>query len=204
MCGDVDAGKVIERLRGLSYMTPKYPSRPRREYVWNSSEDVLVKVQNNGSPLSEFRFDWKLPRTPRKNMNTVQPLVVEMYMTELSLLAERRLKDAFMAADLPYASVACSYAQPANHLDDDAFTVEVKTAKEDADKAVRIAASVLSSIASGDITETQQGDVENLCHDIRLSNEKTFSNAQHVRRCASAFLYNESLASEKTKNDFPL
>ena len=202
VCGDVDAGKVIERLWGLSYMTPKFPSRPRREYVWNSSEDVLVKVQNNGSPLSEFRFDWKLPRTPRKNMNTVQPLVVEMYMTELSLLAERRLKDAFMAADLPYASVACSYAQPANHLDDDAFTVEVKTAKEDADKAVRIAASVLSSIASGDITETQQGDVENLCHDIRLSNEKAFSNAQHVRRCASAFLYNESLASEKTKNDF--
>ena len=202
VCGDVDAGKVIERIRGLSYMTPKYASKSRREYVWNGSEGVLTKVHQNDSPISVFRMDWRLPRTPKKIMNTVQPLVVDMYMTELSLLAENRIKDAFMAENLPYASVKCSYAQPANHLDDDAFSVEVMVAQGEAGKAISITASVLSSIASGDITETQQGDVENRCYDIRLSNEKAFSNAQHVRRCASAFLHNESLASEKSKNDF--
>ena len=134
VCGDVDAGKVIERLRGLSYMILKYSSRSRRGYVWNSSEGISAKVQNNNSPLSVFRMDWSLPRTPKKNMNSVLPLVVDMYMTELSLLAERRIKSAFMAEGLPYASVICSYTHPANHLDDDAFSIEAKVSQEDAEK----------------------------------------------------------------------
>ena len=202
VCGDVDAGKVIDRIRGYSYMVPRYESRPRRDYVWKGSDSLSVNVEDGCSPLSVFNAVWRLPRTPRKNMHTVQPLVVEMYMTELSLLSEKRIRSALMLADIPYASVRCSYVQPADYLDDDTFSVEVQVAREDAARAVMISASALSSIASGHISEIQQTDVKNIFFDGRLLYERTFSNARHVRRCASAFLYNESLASEKSKNDF--
>ena len=202
VCGDVDAAKTIERLKGLSYITPSYNSNQRREYVWKDMNEVSASVTDVSSPLSAFRAEWRLPRTPKNNMNTVQPLVVEMYMTELSILAERRIKTVLRAADIPYGSVKCSYVLPVNHLDDDAFSVEVKVAHDDVAEAIRLVSSALSSIASGNVSETEQGDVERICFDGRLSGERTFSNAQHVRRCVSAFLYNASLASEKAKNDF--
>lgn len=202
VCGDVDAGKVMERLRGLSFMTAQYESKPRREYVWKNAGGVSATIRESSSGLSGFRAEWRLARTPRQNMNTVQPLVLDMYMRELSFLAERRIKAALCSADIPYASVSCSYVLPANHLDDDAFAVETQVAMADASEAVRIVASALSSIAAGDISASEQGAAENLCFEKMLSNEKSFSNDRHVRICASAFLYNASLASEESKNDF--
>ena len=202
VCGDVDAGKVMERLRGLSFMTAQYESKPRREYVWKNAGGVSATIRESSSGLSGFRAEWRLARTPRQNMNTVQPLVLDMYMRELSFLAERRIKAALCSADIPYASVSCSYVLPANHLDDDAFAVETQVAMADASEAVRIVASALSSIASGNVSASELGAVKNLCFDGMVSNERSISNARHVRRCASAFLYNASLASDESRNDF--
>lgn len=203
VAGDVDAAKVVDKLRTLSYMVPGFDPESRREYVWKDSLDVQAEVlRSSAAGLSSLTARWRLPRTPKSNMNTVQPLVVDMYMTQLAVLAERRIKAALMQEGIPYAAVSCSYDLPVNYLDDDAFSVEVKVDSSNFRTAVELVASAISSVANGNITETEQGDAENIYFDGRLSYVRSFSNAMHVRRCASAFLYNESLASEQDKNEF--
>ena len=203
IAGDVDATKVMDKLRSMSYMISRADSEPRREYVWADSVGVKSEVaaSSNGT-LASIAARWRLPRTPKSLMNTVQPLVVDMYMSQLAILSERRIKQALRQEDIPYASVFCSYEQPANYPDDDMFSVEVKVASADVRDAVKVTAGVLSALAGGDVSVAQQGDAENRYFDGRLSYVRNFSNAMHVARCSSAFLYNESLASEQDKNSF--
>lgn len=203
IAGDVDAAKVVEKLHALSYMVPGFDQESRREYVWKDSLDIKTDVQPSLSDgLSSVTLRWRLPRTPKSRMNTVQPLVVDMYMTQLAIIAERRMRKAMMQKRMPYAYIDCSYELPVNYLDDDAFCVQVKVDSAHVREAIGMVASVMSSLAHGNITETEQGDAENIYFDGRLSSMRNFTNAMHVRKCASAFLYNESLASEKDRNSF--
>ena len=203
VAGDVDAVKVMENLQALSYMVRAFESSPRSEYVWSDTDGVQVgNLPALKGGLSSFTASWRLPRTPKSNMNTVQPLVVDMYMSQLAILSERRIKAALMQEGIPYASVSCSYNHSVKLLDDEAFSVHVKVDSATTRKTIELVASVISSIAQGSITETEQGDVENRYYDRRLSCQMDLSNAMHVRRCASAFLYNESLASEQDRNNF--
>ena len=203
VAGDVDAAKVMENLHALSYMVPAFEPSPRSEYVWSDSHGIQVEtLPALKDSLSFFTARWRLPRTPKSNMNSVQPLVVDMYMSQLAILLERRIKAALMQEGIPYALVSCSYNHSVNLLDDEAFSVHVKVDSATSSKAVELVASVISSLAHGNISETEQGDVENRYYDRRLSCQMDFSNAMHVRRCASAFLYNESLASEQDRNKF--
>ena len=203
VAGDVDAAKVVEKLHALSYMVPSFASSSRREYAWSDSPGVKAEVLPlKADGLSSVTARWRLPRTPKSHMNTVQPLVVDMYMTQLALISERRIKKSLMRKGISYASVRCSYELPVNHLEDEACCVEVKVAPTHICKAIEVVASAISSIVGGNITETEQSDAENRYYDHRLSEVMNFSNAMHVRRCASAFLYNESLASEQDRNAF--
>ncbi len=202
VAGDVDPAKIIEKIRTLSYMVSGFKSAPRREYVWKSRDGVEAEVLASFSELSSFKAQWRLPRAPKKNMNTVQPLVVDMYMNELAILAQKRIGRSLMQASIPYASVKCEYIIPVNHLDDDVFSVEVIVLPEDIETAVSITSSTLASLAEGQISVTDQENAELTYFDNRYSYVRELTNAMHVRRCASAFLYNESLAADAAKNSF--
>ena len=78
--GDIDAVKVAEKLKLFSYMVPGFPSLPRKEYEWTETDTAAVMfVQDSSRNIACVQAEWKLQRSPREYMNTVQPLVYEIY-----------------------------------------------------------------------------------------------------------------------------
>lgn len=203
VAGDVDAAKIVEKLRTLSYMVMSGESISKEEYTWQSASGVNVQINPSSSTsLSSVRIQWKLPRTPRVQMNTVQPLVVDMYVNELAVLARKRIIGSLMKASIPYSSVKSAHEAPRSNLDDNIFYVQVEVLPEDLIKTVSICASALSSLAGGRISVTDQESAEYAYYDKRLSSVRRLSNSAYVDKCMSAFLYNESLALEEAENQF--
>lgn len=202
IAGDVDAATMIEKLRMLSYMVTSKESSAGREYEWVEG-GVELEVSGSGNPqVSCVSATWRLPRTPRAKMNTIQPMVVEKYMSLSAIIAENRIKELLRRRNIPYAEVLCNYIGPANHLDDNRFTVEVKVGPENVRAAVGIIAAAISSLADGRVGPTEFKDVESDYFDSRLALERSLSNATYIARCASAFLYNQSLSSAAQQNRF--
>ena len=201
--GDVDAAAVMGKLRTLSYMVMRSEPVSRDEYAWHSVPGINVQVQpSTSTSLSSIRIQWRIPRTPKAQMNTVQPLVVDMYMNELAILAKKRIISSLRGASIPYSSVECAYLLPQTHLEDNIFSVDVTLAPEDVSKAVSICAGALSSLEAGRVSVSDQESAEYAYYDKRLSSVRTLSNAAYVDKCRSAFLYNESLASAEAENQF--
>lgn len=203
VAGDVDAAAVMGKLRTLSYLVMSSEPASRDEYVWNSTPGINVQVHPSmSSYLSSIRIQWRIPRTPKTQMNTVQPLVVDMYMNELAVLAKKRIVRSLMGASIPYSFVECTYFHPQTYLDDNIFSVDVTLAPEDISKAVSICAGALSSLAAGQISVSDQESAEYAYYDKRLSSVRELSNAAYIDKCRSAFLYNESMASADAENQF--
>lgn len=200
--GDVDAGNVLDKIRMLSYMIPRSESVSRHGYVWENNAVEITSSSNAHSSVSEVSATWRFPRTPLDKMNTVQPLVVEKYMRAAAIVAKRRASSFLRTKNIPFAEVDCRYVLPENYLGDERFSITVKTDSDDMASAVRAVANVMSSLSAGEIGSDELKSAILEYYDDRLLQEKTLSNSIYVRRCASAFLYNESLASDAEQNKF--
>lgn len=201
--GDVDAAKTLDKLRMLSYMLRSAEPVVRRGYVWNNVDQANVSVlEEKSSCLSAVTATWRLPRTPRERMNSVQPLVVEKYMRSLALISRDRIERLLKSRSIPYAEVNARYVLPENHLDDESFSITVKVESSQMLPAIRAIAAVTSSLVSGKIEAMELKDAVLKYFEERLDGETALNNANYVRRCVSAFLYNESLTSTADQNKF--
>ena len=202
IAGDVDPSEVIEKLMMLSYMVPAAEQMPRDGYHWQTSETSSTARVDSSSRMSVVSATWRLPRTPREKMNSVQPLVLEKYIQVAANVAQRRLETLLRSQDIPAAQVQCSFFQSENYLEDRKFEIVVKVAPTHAHSAIGAIAVVMSSISSGKVGADEFKDAARIYFNDRMALEKTLSNSNYVRRCISAFLYNESLASEADERRF--
>ena len=203
--GDVDASSVAEKLKMMSYMTPAVSSSPRVEYEWNPTDSaVFVKVPSASDGLASLMVRWNSSRTPKEYMNTIQPVIYEMYLAELGMIVEERLADAFRLKDIPFADVSCTHLTSLQSSADESFSVSVSVSENDFEEAVRTVAEVLGDIDAGKTDVRDLARMRRVCEDnVRDRSFKTYlSNSEYVDRCVTAFLYNGSLSSLKTKVDF--
>ena len=202
VAGDVDASAVIEKIRMLSYLVPAAGSLPRKGYIWQTSETCSEVSAVPSSQLAVLSATWRIPRSPREKMNTVQPLVLEKYVHVAANVARRRIETLLRSQKVPVAQVQCRYCLPENYLDDNKFEVTLKVEQGDSYSAIRAIATVMSSIASGKIGSLEFKDALSDYFDERIAQEKTLSNSKYIKLCTSAFLYNESLASDVDERKF--
>ena len=84
--GDVDAGRVAEKLRMLSYVCTSGISLPRPEYMWDDRPEVEFMASDTVcGNIAEVSLTWRSPRTPKEYMNTVQPVIYDIALDELAL-----------------------------------------------------------------------------------------------------------------------
>ncbi len=205
IAGDVDASSVAGKLGMLSYMTPAVSSSSRKEYVWNERDTaVYTRVQPVYDGLASFTVMWNSARTPREYMNTVQPVIYELFLAELGMLVEEYIHDGLRRLNIPVAKVECSYRTSLQSSCDEAFSVDVTVAEEDFPAAVEVVAQVMGKIDAGKADINDLIRMKRICMDrFRESSlSPVMTNSQHVDRCVAAFVYNGSLASLKTKGDF--
>ena len=203
--GDVDASSVAEKLKMMSYMTPSAESFARKEYMWSSGDSAaFVNVPDSSESLAFFTVTWTSARTPREYMNTIQPVIYEMYLAELGMIAEETLADAFRLKNIPFAEISCTHQTSLQSSGDETFSVTVSVAEKDFEEAVRTVAEVMGDIDAGKTDVRDLARMKRVCvESVRdRSFESSLSNSEYVDRCVTAFLYNGSLAPLNTKVDF--
>ena len=205
VAGDVDAASVAEKMKMMSYMTPSAPSAPRKEYVWEQKDSAsYVRMPQVHDGIATFTAVWNLSRTPRAYMNTVQPAIYDLFLTELGMVVEEYVKTGFRQYRIPYAEVKCGHVTSVQSSGDESFSVTVSVAEGDFPYAVGVVAEVMGRV---DFGHTDIGDLARMkrtCLDqMKLQVLKPmFNNSEYVDRCAASFLHNGSLATQKAKVDF--
>lgn len=198
VAGDVKTPAVKEKIRMLSYMTPVRDAQTGSPYVWNPEDELKVVTEERpDSRIAVITARWNTPRTSPELMTTIQPAISSLFMGQLGIIAGNRLENAFRQEGIPVTGVGHSYVSSSMSPGDESFIVTLTVGPENLDQAVRILASVMSSIDSGTVTvqEVNRSHERYIEELYSASSHPIRSNAEYIDRCVSAFLYGGSLAS---------
>ncbi|MBE6234129.1 MAG: insulinase family protein [Bacteroidales bacterium] len=195
--GDVNAKDVVTRLSLMSYMTPSSPSATHKEYMWESMDEPVYVINDDVSgDLVTLKATWRLQRTLKEYMNTVQPVIFEGFMNDLGVIATDRIKSYFRQHGVPSANVSYDYIDATESLSDESFSVSVSVSRDNLADAIVAVAHVMSLIDSGAVTsdEVQRAERLNVESYIPYLTSPLKDNGEYVDICTSSFLYNASLA----------
>lgn len=195
--GDVDVNALVEKMKMLSYVIPASKSLGRKEYVWEDRAEVgLCHEAGNVGDVVTISAEWRLQRTPRQYMNTIQPALMERFITQLGMIASDRIAGEFQVSRIPLADVAADYVSAVQTSGDECFRVSLSVRPSDVMFAVGTLASVLGSLDRGDAGIGELKRADRVYLDQHL--ETYTDNSGYVDRCVSAFVQNSSLASRKS------
>ena len=200
IAGDVDAKDVVKRLELMSYMTPSLISQPRPAYVWNDVETPVYSIcENSLNDLAIFKLSWRLPRTPKEFMNTVQPATFESFISELGIIATDKIRTYLANRNVSVADVSYDYRNAVSSFSDESFSVSTTLAADHIADAILATAHVMSEIDAGMTTAEEVKRAEKIYLEKfkRVNFENIHDNTEYVDRCVAAFMYNASLASQK-------
>ncbi|MGM9735406.1 MAG: hypothetical protein ACI3ZL_03235 [Candidatus Cryptobacteroides sp.] len=203
--GDVNVSQIVSRLHYLSLMTPSFPSVPRDGYVWAPSDGPVFKVEDGtayGKP--SISFTWKMQRTPEAFMDTVQPAIFDMIMSELGILASESVKDNMKERGKPVADISWNYVPSSRTSGDESFTMTVVSAPEYLQDVLEVMCGTFAAVNAGrtSVREFRDARAECIASLAKRIASPMRSNSEYVDRCISSFLYNSSLASVKEKYDY--
>jgi zinc protease len=198
--GDIQPAAIEQKLRLLSMMITAGKSEVRDDYVWQDTEEPVYEcAPYYAKNLANVTATWISPRTPKEYMNTVQPAIFQMFVSELGIIAQERLKQRLRLENVPVAEVSYRHINTVKSLGDESFNVSVTVPSEYAELAVKALAEVMSSLDAGGtaVHELEMAKRRYAAMVRTRSNEVIRSNSEYVERCASAFLHNAPLSSDK-------
>lgn len=203
--GDIAPDSVIDKLKMISYMTPSVPSSPRHEYSWEEWDTAsYVHEPASEKGLATMTATWRSARTPWNYMNTVQPVIYEIFLEELGMIAEEHLGNALRSMNIPFADISYDYVTSLHSSGDESFSISVSADEKDFPDVVRILSEVMGGIDSGHTDIRDFTRIKRVCTDLiaERAMEPFTENSAYIDRCVAAFLYNGSLAGLNAKVDF--
>lgn len=199
VAGDIDVNAVKQRIQILSMtISSRLKAGEYGNYLWRPQEKIALGAST--SPIGTVTATYRSPRTGIEMMNTLQPVISDLFASELFLILGRRLKAAFSQAGIPLADYSFDYTGSAQTTGDERFTVKIWTDPARLEQASSTLASVLGTLdrdgvsaeeilfARGCIREGSQRD--NALTQI--------SNAWYMEKCIASYLYGSNLASDAT------
>lgn len=198
IAGDINPSAIIEKMNVFSLMVPsRNPVYKKKEYVWKplSEAEYSFIPSERSSVTVEFRS----PRTPGDQMNTIQPFISELFSNALREVVSNRLRETFLSGNIPVKSLDVEYAGSAASAGDERFLVSVLTSRNQLMPASLAVASILSEICSKGIGIEEYKVARNSVLNGCL---KASTNDAIVRQCVSAYLYGSDLASPAAKAKF--
>lgn len=205
IAGDIQTGKVIERLKMLSMLVPaRFTEDEYEKYVWNSCpEAVWLERRNGDNAVARLEFVYSNSRTPRKLMNTVQPVLFRMMTEDFGEVLQRRVNRAMYKSNIPVSGLMFRHRDSSRESGDEEFALSFWTVPDSLAASVGIVSSVLSSLDKYGVPREEFSYV----HDFNLAayRKKSYesqTNRAYVDKCLSAYLYNGDLASPQNILNF--
>ena len=204
IAGDIDVKDVVKKLELMSYMTPALPSCPRPEYVWNDIKEPVYTVGEDSRNVAVLKLSWRLPRTPKEYMNTVQPVTFESFMSELGNVATDKIRSYLGSRNKSVADVSYEYRDAVSSFSDESFSVTVTVSPDDLADAIIAVAHVMSDIDAGrtDAKDVRRAEKIYFEKNRNIGFNSLHDNTEYMDRCIAAFLYNASLASRQDVMNF--
>ena len=189
VCGDIDAGRIQERMGLLSMMVPTLENNFKGlNYQWNPRDSVSLLVSfNTTQDVAAVNAIFSTERLPKEVMDSPQPLIADAYAKQLGQVVRKRVERSFRAADIPLADFRYRYLDSAQGPDDERYSVTVYTSAARLDAATRGLAAVLSSLKrEGAGAEEYQDTKERLVSEAkRQRGGRKLSNAEHLDKCVA-------------------
>ena len=202
--GDIDKAVVRERMTVFSMMVTsreRLPEPPALE--WNPSDTAVFRfIRAPRQDEATLTVRYSSPRTPREAMNTVQPLVSELFAREMGLIVQDRLERAFRAADIPLARTEAGYRSSADGPGAERHSFSVVTGREDLLRATEAVGAVLGELDTHGASLREFQDARDRFLSSLASVSSAPSNAEWVSRCEAAFLYGAGLADPEYVREF--
>lgn len=204
--GDIDAGAVLNKMNMLSMLVVKgRPAKVNADYVWQSASEAKYEnekpsVRGQATISAEYIY----PRTPEKNMNTVQPLVSQKFASELGIVLKKRLSHALREAGIPVADISYSYISSKDGPGNEKVRISITTSDKCLEEASAVLSGTLASLKTYGTSpeEYRDAQAEMVMNMMREYSGDVKSNTGYVEQCISSYLYGASLASAATSMDF--
>lgn len=203
--GDITPAAIKEKMSVFSMMvTPRKPAAAPDEYVWKETDTLRSRfVHSPQCKVSGVTATYLSPRTPRANMNTVQPLVSEMFALAYGTVAEDRVRSSFRSLGIPVADVRAEYVSSAATPDDEKYRITVYTSDDRLEAATEALGSILADLDRNGATSAEYAHAREIyiSNSVKAAQSRKLTNGQYVDKCISAYLYGSNLASAKTLSD---
>ena len=198
IAGDIKPAAIIERMNVFALMVPfRSPAYKKKEYVWNPSAETEYSFIQ--SAHSSVAVDFRSPRTPDDQMNTIQPFISELFSGALREVVSGRLRETLQARGIPVRSVIVANEGSADSSGDEHFRVSVESSGSWQMPATMAVASTLSEIYAKGVGIEEYKVARNSVLNGFL---KPQTNDALVRQCVSSYLYGADLATPATKARF--
>ncbi len=196
--GDIKTSEIIERMNVFSLMVlSRNPDYARPEYKWVPGSSTEYSFTGSGE--SSLTVDFRSPRTPPEQMNTIQPFISELFLRELKEVVYSRLYESLISRNIPASRLSVKYTGSADSPCDEHFTVMVETSGNQVLPATMAVSSTLSEIASKGIGPDEYRTArEAVLGELSKPQDKDGL----VRRCISSYLYGADLSSPSSKAGF--
>ena len=195
--GDVDAARLRDRLYMMSLMMQTRTPVEDPPYEWKAVRGVRVLgYPSDCNTLALIKFCYRAPRTPRRCMNTPQPLVTEMYSREMGYIVRKRLEGLFAEKDVPLAFAGFRYYDSSVSSGDERYVLTVGVSQQDVPVATTLVSGVLADMDANGVSMEEFRDAK-ASFQARLQQDasRTISNREYVNACVSNYLYGSQMAS---------
>ena len=205
VCGDINASKVLEKLKYMSYMIPAGGADVRYEYPEEKQSAVVFDESvDEASGMIKVCGSWTSPRIPEHLMNTVQTAVYDKVVYELGVILTDRVRRNLRENDIPVADVRFEHSGSLHTSGSESFSLSVTLLPEHGDAA---ADALQRALAETDIAGAPASD-------LRLAENRYFrylssrsssverTNEEYMHRCMMSYLYNAPLTSSGQRLDF--
>lgn len=198
IAGDIVPDDILRRMGLFSMLVPRVRREAvEEEYVWEpylSPSFTLRQLKDTDE--SVVSVSYFAPRTPKRYMNTPQPLVMNIFAREFELIIKDRLRRKLRDGGIPYSFIDIDYLPSAETAGDVKYTISVGTDKRHIDAAMEAVSMTVSSLAAFGVIKDDFEDARQvLTPSLRRFAHSVPTNAEYVRRCENACLFGASLAA---------
>ena len=203
VCGDIDKDVVRERMTAFSMMVTSRSRVPEPPALgWNPSDTPVFRfIRTPRQDEARLTVRYSTPRTPREDMNTIQPLVTELFARELALIVSDRMEAEFRAAGIPLARTEAHHRSSADGPGAELYSFSAVTGRDDLLQATEAVGAVLGAldVHGASLPEFQDARDRFLSS---LGGASSESNADWAKKCESAFLYGSNLVDQDYVREF--
>ena len=196
--GDIKPADIMEKMNVFALMVPsRNPSYKQAEYSWVPSDATSWSF--TPSETASVEVDFRSPRTPADQMNTIQPFISELFATELSDVVRNRLHETLASRGIPVSRMDIDYIGSSSSPGDEHFRVRLEMSEDQIIPASMALASTLAGIGTNGIGPDEYRTVREYAL-ARMS--RAMTNDERIRQCISSYLYGSDLATTATKAKF--